>query len=106
MHDDAPLGYRFYVKLQAIDFYYADGLAFGHRLIGYGAPEFAVNADHAFRAAWKRRDNGPLRTDHFFGPGLRFPGTGTQDKAHQQNSEPSERQCYGEGDTEAYATGR
>jgi hypothetical protein len=42
--------YGFDVELQAFDFQDADGLAFGNRVCGNRAPEFAVDADHAFGA--------------------------------------------------------
>jgi hypothetical protein len=42
--------YWFDVELQAFDFQDADGLAFGDWVRGNGAPEFAVDADHAFGA--------------------------------------------------------
>src|ERR1700730_14779346 len=84
-HDGAPLRYRFYVELQAVHSYHAHGFAFGHGLRRYGAPQFAVNADHAFDAVRQRSDHDSLRIDHFFAASCRFPGAGAQNKAHQEN---------------------
>src|SRR5579864_572184 len=62
-----------YVEFQALDAHYANGLAFRERRTGKCAPQFAVNADHAFCAVTHRRNDNALRTDHFLAPGGVLP---------------------------------